>query len=103
MEKPLLHQPMSWESWDEQEKVRDLLYSLRLFEKLLRRAGNQVPVDVKTKIGVFGAAYHPFERALEVFDADRKFRLVYSRSVLIRMDGCKKSLKRFLLLHKLSS
>jgi hypothetical protein len=80
-----------------------VLSHLRLYERVKRKVKvSDEPIMVKTRIGVFETTYHAFERAWEIINEHRTFRLVYSGGMLIRMDGDSNALKRWLLLHKLS-
>jgi len=98
-----LHEPVLWESPEELVVVGQFIESLNLRERLRGKARERPneTFTAKTTIGVFHVCYHSFEGALEVINETRTFRLVYWRQ-LVRIDGDKTALKRWLLPLKLS-
>jgi len=103
MSKPLLLTPIAWDSQEESELVRNAIASVGIKEKCDRKVRyRDDPTLCVTKVGTFKATYHSFEKAFEIVCEEGLFRLVYAGHRLIRTDGDKNALKRWLMMNKLS-
>jgi len=99
----LIYTPIKWDSQEDWEMLSANIERLGI----RIHAQNVLTQNDETKIaslncGQFVTRFHSFEKVLEVTDIEERFRFVFNPN-LIRIDGDKAALKRWLMMERLKN